>query len=99
MRYFMIEGTIKNPDLINDDIMKKHMVYSQKAMNKGLILMSSLKEDMSGGLFVMVAESIKEIDEYLSNEPLKVHGIQDYKITEFKPHYFNQSLASDLVNN
>ena len=98
MRYFMVEGLIKNPDLINDDIMKEHMSYSQKAMDKGLILMSALKEDMSGGLFVMVAESIKEIEEYLSFEPLGVNGIQDYKITEFKPHYFNQSLASDLVN-
>lgn len=99
MRYFMIEGIIKNPDLINDDIMKKHMAYSKKAMDKGLIIMSSLKADMSGGLFVMIADSIEKIEEYLSNEPLKVHGIQDYKVTEFKPHYFNQSLASDLVNN
>lgn len=99
MRYFMIEGIIKNPDLINDDIMKKHMAYSKKAMDKGLIIMSSLKADMSGGLFVMIADSIEKIEEYLSNEPLKVHEIQDYKVTEFKPHYFNQSLASDLVNN
>lgn len=99
MRYFMIEGIIKNPDLINDDIMKKHMAYSKKAMDKGLIIMSSLKADMSGGLFVMIADSIEKIEEYLSNEPLKVHGIQDYKVTEFKPHYFNQSLASDLLNN
>lgn len=99
MRYFMIEGIIKNPDLINDYIMKKHMAYSKKAMDKGLIIMSSLKADMSGGLFVMIADSIEKIEEYLSNEPLKVHGIQDYKVTEFKPHYFNQALASDLVNN
>lgn len=99
MRYFMIEGIIKNSDLINDDIMKKHMAYSKKAMDKGLIIMSSLKADMSGGLFVMIADSIEKIEKYLSNEPLKVHGIQDYKVTEFKPHYFNQSLASDLVNN
>lgn len=99
MKYFMVEGIIKNPDLINDDIMKEHMAYSQKAMDKGLILMSALKSDMSGGLFVMIAESIEKIEDYLSIEPLKVHGIQDYKIIEFTPHYFNQSLANDLVNN
>ncbi|GAA0070030.1 hypothetical protein UT300003_15530 [Clostridium sardiniense] len=99
MKYFMVEGIIKNPDLINDDIMKEHMAYSQKAMDNGLILMSALKSNMSGGLFVMIADSIEKIDDYLSIEPLKVHGIQDYKIIEFTPHYFNQSLANDLVNN
>ena len=98
MKYFMVEGIIKNPDLINDDIMKEHMAYSQKAMDNGLILMSALKSNMSGGLFVMIADSIEKIDDYLSIEPLKVHGIQDYKIIEFTPHYFNQSLANDLVN-
>ncbi|MBM7834907.1 YciI family protein [Clostridium sardiniense] len=99
MKYFMVEGIIKNPDLINDDIMKEHMAYSQKAIDNGLILMSALKSNMSGGLFVMIADSIEKIDDYLSIEPLKVHGIQDYKIIEFTPHYFNQSLANDLVNN
>ncbi|MGG7076607.1 YciI family protein [Clostridium sardiniense] len=99
MKYFMVEGIIKNPDLINDDIMKEHMAYSQKAMDNGLILMSALKSNMSGGLFVMIADSIEKIADYLSIEPLKVHGIQDYKIIEFTPHYFNQSLANDLVNN
>lgn len=91
MKYFIVEGIIKNADLINDDIMKQHMAYSQKAMDEGLILMSGLKEDMSGGLFVMKAEDAKKVEDYLSFEPLKVHGIQEYKIIEFSPHYFNQS--------
>lgn len=99
MKYFMVEGTIKNPDLINDDIMKEHMAYSKRAMDKGLILMSALKSNMSGGLFIMVAEYIGEIEEYLDSEPLKVHDIQDYKIEEFNPHYFNKSILNDLLNN
>lgn len=37
MKFFIVEGTIKNPNKINDDIMKKHMSYSQKAMDTGLI--------------------------------------------------------------
>lgn len=91
MRYFVVEGTIINADLMNDNIMKEHIGYSQKAMDKGLILMSGLKEDMSGGLFVVKSESCEEIEDYLSNEPLKVYGIQEYKVIEFSPHYFNQS--------
>ncbi|WP_042273380.1 YciI family protein [[Clostridium] dakarense] len=91
MKYFIVEGIIKNPDKMDEDIMKEHMAYSQKAMDKGLILMSGLKQDMSGGLFVMKAESIETVKDYLSDEPLKRYGIQDYELIEFEPHYFNQS--------
>ncbi len=60
----MVEGTLKDAYLINDKIMKAHMAYTQAAMDKGLILMSGLKEDMSGGIFVMKEESIEKIEEY-----------------------------------
>ena len=56
-------------------IMKAHMAYTQMAMDKGLILMSGLKEDMSGGIFVMKDESIEKVQEYLSNEPFSINGI------------------------
>ncbi len=35
MKYFIVEGMLKDSSLINDDIMKKHMAYTQKAMDKG----------------------------------------------------------------
>lgn len=91
MKYFIVEGILKNPNKIDENIMKEHMAYSQRAMDEGLILMSGLKSDMSGGLFVMKAESIETVKDYLSNEPFKNYGIQDYQLTEFEPHYFNQS--------
>ena len=39
----MIEGTLKDAQLINDTIMKAHMAYTQTAMDKGLVLMSGSK--------------------------------------------------------
>ncbi len=91
MKYFMVEGILKNPDKVDENIMKEHMIYSQKAMDNGLILMSGLKSDMSGGVFIMKSESIEIVNEYLENEPFKRNDIQDYKVIEFEPHYFNQS--------
>lgn len=91
MKYFMVEGTLKDTHLINDTIMKTHMAYTQVAMDKGLILVSGLKEDMSGGIFVMKEESIEKIEEYLSNEPFRINGIQTYRVVEFSAHYFNES--------
>lgn len=91
MKYFIVEGILQDADRINDGIMKEHMAYTQRAMEAGMILTSGLKSDMSGGIFVMKAESLEKIEAYLSNEPFKVYGIQNYKTTEFEPHYFNQS--------
>ncbi|AUN13595.1 MAG: YciI family protein [Paraclostridium sordellii] len=91
MKYFIVEGILKSTDEIDNDTMTKHMNYSQKAMDEGLILMSGLKENMSGGIFIMKSDSIENIKEYLDNEPFKLEGIQDYKIVEFSPHYFNES--------
>lgn len=91
MKYFIVEGILKSQDEVKDDIMKVHMTYTQKAMDSGLILMSGLKSNMSGGIFIMKAESSEEVEEYLAKEPFKVNGIQDYKVTEFSPHYFNKS--------
>lgn len=91
MKYFIVEGTLINPDSINDDIMKEHMAYSQKAMDQGLIMMSGLKEDMSGGIFMMKGESMKEVEDYLHFEPFKVNKIQEYKVIEFTPHFINPS--------
>jgi len=98
MKYFIVEGIIKNADLADENTMENHMAYSQKAMDEGLILMSGLKANMSGGVFIMKAESIEKIEDYLSSEPLKISGVQDYKLMEFSPHYFNQS-PSEWFNN
>ena len=58
-------------------------------MSLDLILMSTLKADMNGGLFIM----IEMVEKYLTAESFKVAGIQAYRGIEFaSPHYFNQSL-------
>ena len=91
MKYFIVEGILKDSDKINEDIMKEHMAYTEKAMDEGIILVSGLKSDMSGGIFVIKSESVEKLESYLSKEPFKLYGIQDYKFVEFNAHYFNPS--------
>ena len=52
---------------------------------------------MSGPFFIMKSKSFNEINDYLSCEPLNLNDIQDYKITEFKTHYFNKSLDTWFI--
>ncbi|MGL5414798.1 MAG: YciI family protein [Clostridium sp.] len=93
MEYFIVEGTILDAKKMTDKLMEIHKVYTQKAMDSGLILMSGLKNDMSGGIFMLKASSEEEVQTYLDNEPFKLEGIQEYKILKFSPHYFNKNIC------
>lgn len=91
MKYFIIEGFIKDAAKMNDAIMEEHKKYTGKAMENGMTFMSGLKSDMSGGIFIMKADTLEDIENYLNNEPFKQNGIQEYKVTEFSAHYLNPS--------
>lgn len=92
MKQVMVEGTILAAEKMTDEIMKEHMAYTQKAMDDGMILLSGLKADRSGGIFLMKAETLEAIELYLAEEPFHRYGIQDYRLVEFQSHYMNQSL-------
>ena len=48
---------------------------------------------------LILTTTAKKINDYLSNEPLKLNNIQDYKVIEFEPHYFNKSLDKWFIDN
>lgn len=95
MKYYMVQGVLKitDPNELDQTIMKSHIAYTQKAMDAGMFLLSGLKADMSGGLFLIKCETRQQLDEYLNNEPLYLANVQEYQVTEFQPHYFNPSLS------
>lgn len=94
MKYFIVEGIITNQDKINDEIMKIHMAYTQKAMDSGLILMSGLKSDMSGGIFIMKSKLLEEIEEFYPMNHLKLMGYKSIKLQNF--HHI--ILINHLIN-
>lgn len=93
MKYFVVEGKLC-VDKIEDDLMQKHMAYTQKKIDEGVILISSLKSDMSGGLFIIKSNCLEDLNEYLDNEPFKKANVQSYKVTEFTPHYVDDKIKS-----
>ena len=94
MKYFVIEGTINKSVPIDENIMNEHIAYSTTAVDAGLILVSGLKSDESGGLSIMKAESLEKVEAYLSADPLKISGIQEYRVMELTPHYV-QPIANE----
>ena len=96
----MVQGILKVSDEneLDQNIMKSHIAYTQKAMDAGKILVSGLKADMSGALFLIKCESRQQLDDYLYNEPFHLADIQDYKVVEFQPHYTHPS-PNDWMEN
>lgn len=87
MKYFIIEGKLNSSVEIDESVMNEHVAHSQKAIEKGVTLISGLKEDMSGGILIMKANSLEDVEAYLNADPLKIAGSQEYRIMEFTPHY------------
>ena len=90
MKYFFVEGILKKSPPIPENIMQDHINYSKKAMD-------NFREISNSTIFIMKSKSFNEINDYLSCEPLNLNDIQDYKITEFKTHYFNKSLDTWFI--
>ena len=90
MQYYIIDGTFNDPIPISEDDLQKaisdHLSYLQKGFNEDLILLSGPKTTIGGGIIIMKANSLRDVEEYLSKDPLKTTGVQEYKITEFELH-------------
>ena len=93
MKYFVVEGILNNSVEMGENTLKEHIAYSQKAIDSGWMLLTGLKSDSSGGLFVMKAESLETVESYLASEPMKLAGVQEYRVLEFAVHYFQPSAS------
>lgn len=93
MDYYLVEGKIINSFNLTPELMEKHKIYTQKAMDNGMILMSGLKSDHSGVLFIAYT-SMEELAHYLKYEPFNLMKIQSYEFKSFDIHYFNEELQA-----
>jgi uncharacterized protein YciI len=90
MKYFIVEGTFKESMSIGKNEFQKvigeHHAFLQKGLDEGFILASGPKVNVGGGVIIIKGQSLVDIENYLSEDPLKISGIQEYKIVEFKLH-------------
>ncbi len=98
MKYFLIEGIVNNPNKINDLIMKEHQNYTKKAMEDGLILISSLKSDMTASVTIAKSINYDTIKLFYENEPFFKQGILTYNISEIDIHYHYQDIEKWFDN-
>lgn len=90
MKFFIIEGKFNTPILVDNvtlgNALKDHFIHMQKGVDDGRVLVSGPKTETRGGFIIMKANSLAEVENYFSIDPLKVSNIQEYSIVEFKGH-------------
>lgn len=90
MKFFIIEGKFNTPILVDKVTLEKalndHFKHLQKGFDDGRVLASGPKTETRGGVIIMKANSLDEVENYFSIDPLKVSNIQEYSIVEFKLH-------------
>lgn len=89
MKYFLIEGTVINPEKITDTIMNKHKEHTEALMKENKVLLSSLKKDMSSSISIVKYISEEEIKEFYNKDPLLANDIIEYKISKLDIHYIS----------
>jgi uncharacterized protein YciI len=97
MKYFMVESTFKKPlPVLKSELerlIKEHTDYLQEGFDEGWILVSGPKATSDGGIIVLRGSSIEAIENYFQKDPMKVAGVQEYRIIEFKLHDSQPELA------
>jgi uncharacterized protein YciI len=101
MKYFFIEGTFKNPLPVTHEVLgtiiTDHLHFLQYGFNEGWILVSGPKQNRCGGIILAKAESAKDLERWLSSDPLQISGVQEYRIMEFE-HYKCQEMITSWFN-
>ncbi len=90
MKYFLVEGSFKNPLTVKDaqleEAINEHLTFLEEGFNEGWILVSGPKVNIGGGIIIIKRMSLREVENYLAKDPLKILGVQEYRIVEFKLH-------------
>ena len=68
---------------LKDRPLKAHLDYMRELHGRGKLIMGGSFADGSGGLVIVAAESIKEVEEILSSDPAIVRSILAATIKEW----------------
>lgn len=79
-----------------DKYLKAHREYLDEAVKSGNLLMSGRKEPLTGGVIITTFSSVWDAKDFMKSDPFIVNGVAEYKVTEFTPVKYNESLKDVL---
>lgn len=73
-------------------VLEPHLDFVRAAYAEGRFIASGAKVPRTGGVIVMVAESMQAAQDYLSADPFVTANVATYKYTEFLPSNVHSAL-------
>lgn len=90
---FIIELTYTKPLDVIDLYLQEHRAYIEKCCNANYIIAAGPKIPREGGILISGLKDRAQLEAILKNDPYKLNGVAEYKITEFTPVKFNKDFA------
>ncbi|MHB8063927.1 MAG: YciI family protein [Ruminiclostridium sp.] len=87
MKYYVLDVKFSIPSQLEKEAynkaMQEHRAYMQTGFNEGWILISGPQVNSNGGVVVIKANSLEELQYYFNNDPLKIAGFLNYSAIEY----------------
>lgn len=92
MNLFIVDIEYTVPMSKVQDVIEPHLEFVRRAYVEGRFLASGAKVPRTGGIVVMMAESLDSARDYLSADPFVTAQVAEYRFTEFLPSNLHAAL-------
>lgn len=92
MKYFIVEITYRVPAEQLGETVQEHRSYLQNGYDQGWLLCSGPQSPKTGGIVVMKAPSLKDVQLFFEKDPYNLKGLTTYRFIEFNPVKFQPFL-------
>ncbi len=70
--------------------LEEHVKFLEKYYEMGKFVCSGRKNPRTGGIILLNAENLSEVEKIISEDPFNIHKIAEYEIIEFLPTKYNE---------
>lgn len=71
--------------------LEEHIKFLEKYYEMGKFICSGRKNPRTGGVILLNAESLAEVEKIILEDPFNANEIAEYEITEFFPTKYNKN--------
>lgn len=74
--------------------LEEHRKFLEKYYEIGKFICSGRKNPRTGGVILLNAEDLTEVEKIISEDPFNINKIAEYEITEFFPTKYNKNFKT-----
>ena len=74
--------------------LEEHIKFLEKYYEMGKFICSGRKNPRTGGVILLNAENLSEVEKIISEDPFNINEIAEYEITEFFPTKYNKNFKT-----